>query len=280
MRILPPPADTTAAPSCPRTMLPVKPDETTVHVTSQFVVSTDASAFETIGAPYFAVLDRIYPSANAKIAESLGVNKEDLKLAMANGEQDYSRFEIAVTVRVPNCDSHSCAVGVGQKLETVGSAEIEKALDLSGISVQPNSSESTRVLDSKGDIVPLADLISTETDVVPADGAAGSDSDPAPDTSTVDDSGPASDTSTGNGGSEGSDSNSASDTSLAANSENMDEETNSGLGAGAIVGIVCAVAAAFIGMYATYKTGYAEGAKATQLKHDQKGFQEGPEAVA
>lgn len=81
---------------------------------------------------------------------------------MVNGAQTYSGFEVVATVCVSKYTTHSCAVTVGQKLDSIGRSEIEKALDLPGISVRSDLSKPIHVLDHKGDIIPLVDLVPDE----------------------------------------------------------------------------------------------------------------------
>mmetsp|Transcript_21150 Transcript_21150/g.58801 ORF Transcript_21150/g.58801 Transcript_21150/m.58801 type:complete len:146 (+) Transcript_21150:3242-3679(+) len=108
-RMFPPPINTTGVPSCPRKRLPVRPEQGTIHISSRFIVDVDASTSRTIDASYFAVLDRLYPTANENIANALGVvNVADLEMVMTNSEQQsLSRIGIDATVRVPNCKAHS-----------------------------------------------------------------------------------------------------------------------------------------------------------------------------
>ena len=285
MRILPPPANSSGVPACPRALLPVVPDEDTVHVTSRYLVSIDESsaASDAIGAPHFAVLNRFYPFANGKIAEALGIDKMDLKLAMANEMQEgSSEFDIAVTVRVRNCEAHSCAVEVGQKLDAIGSAEIERSLDLSGVSVERDPSKPTLVRDREGDVIPLADLVVADEDAGDTSAVAKPEVSAPDSVPTAEDPISSADDAAVDEDKE-SDSEPKSPPSVAANNEGegVGNATAGGLGSGAIAGIIVAAIAAMAGIFAAYKAGFAEGAKATQLAHDQKGFsQAGPDSVA
>ena len=87
-RMLPPPTNLTQVPDCPRTWLPEQPGPDTVHVTAgfatQIVVENLPTSEELIGAPHFAVLERFYPTVHTALAKALAVNVQDLEIAMSN----------------------------------------------------------------------------------------------------------------------------------------------------------------------------------------------------
>uniref|UniRef100_A0A7S4AX69 Uncharacterized protein n=1 Tax=Pseudo-nitzschia australis TaxID=44445 RepID=A0A7S4AX69_9STRA len=170
-RMLPPLSNSTGMSPCLRATLPMKPEKETVHVVSIFTIdmADPPSTSNIIGPSHFAILERFYPSVNIEVAKALNVDVLDLEMGMSNnGMQvaDNSSFQIAVTVRVPNCQDHSCAVEVGVKLAALGK-EIEKALDLPWIFVQRDTSKSTVVLDHESDIIPLLDLAHDNDPIAP-----------------------------------------------------------------------------------------------------------------
>ena len=173
-RMLPPLSDSSGVPTCPRTLLPESPEAGTVHVTSVFTMDVSNADPELIGASRFAVLEKLYPTTNAKLAEAVGVEVSDLEIAMANQQFDDAQFSIAVTVRVSNCQDHVCGAEIGTKLNAIG-PELETALELDWVTVQRDASMSTVVLDKDGDIIPLDAIV-----VVPDSG-----SDSLPDSSST-----------------------------------------------------------------------------------------------
>jgi len=154
-----------------------------------------------------------------------------------------SGFKVAVTARVPTCKYHSCRVELGMKLDLMGSAKIEKALDFPGISVKQDLSRPIRVLDGKGDIIPLVDLLPVEIDTG--------------DTKDVSES---SGSSSGNASS-GTESDFSAN--VAAEDNVLADEGDEGLSSSTSGGIIMGIAATFlVAMFATYIFAYAEGAKA------------------
>jgi hypothetical protein len=255
-RMLSPLSNATGVPQCPRTLLPAKPEEGTVHVTSIFAVdmaSDPSPPSDIIGASRFAVLDRFHPTANAKIAEALSLDLSDVEIAMSNqgiGNAD-SGFGIAVTVRVTNCRDHSCGTQVGEKLDGLGQG-IEEALDLRWVSVQRDPSRSTLVLDREGDIIPLEALLSP---------IGSGNSSPVSTTTTATSNDLETNESKGNGSTNGS---------------------SDGIDSSKIAGIVVGVVAAFlIALFATYKVAYAQGAKVTAMSYENEKeiSKEGPQMV-
>ena len=262
-RMLPAPTNKTGLPACPRTLLPVKVPSGTVYVTANYVVkitnppSATSSESMIIGAPRFAILDRFSPTLNVDLASKLGVNKNDLEIVLTNGmehddddDDDDSSFTIAVTVRVSknNCQDHSCGVSVGEKLSDLG-PDIERSLGLSWITVDRDDTvTSVRILDHKGDIIPLTDLLFR---------------DEGPTTPDNNNDGNA-------GESRGSSSSDMVDGEPIMMATTGTDDDDDKLSSGALAGIVVGVLAAFVvSIFATYKSAYARGVNDTRSLLDK-----------
>lgn len=203
------------------------------------------------------------PQVQPSIAAALQLESSDVQVTMSNQqeqhEQEDSRLVLAVTVRVSDCSDASCGVAVGEALDRLHD-ELEAALDLEWISVGRDESESTRVLDSRGDVIPLETLVVANSNDREENDSNGNTA------GSVDKDTFERDSKDDNGDDE--------TTFLASNDNNM----TSGAIAGIAVGVL---AACWILVAATYKAAYAKGAKDTlaSLETEKESDKEGPQMV-
>ena len=116
-----------------------------------------------LGAPHFAVLDQFYPEANGKIANALQVDVTDMEISMVDKMKYSPNFLFSLTVRVSGCQTHSCGVSVGEKMNTMV-LEIEKALGLNWITVSRSTTTDVHIVDHAGDTIPLQVLLQKKKD--------------------------------------------------------------------------------------------------------------------
>ena len=160
-------SDASGVPACPKTWLPPTPEEGSVHVTATYGVSLPENNPTFVGKPSFVVLETLYPLAHNSLAMELGVDVENIELAMGNKDKvdlSDSDLVVTVTVRILGCMDPKCGINIGEKLDGIGPS-LQSAIGVSSVSIGKPST--IIVQDARGDLMHLDALVESSKTNLP-----------------------------------------------------------------------------------------------------------------